>query len=267
MNHLRYSWKTLLSVGAVLGLACALAGHAQSLPEGPGSALVQRTCTSCHSIATVTSQRLSQSGWEATVENMISRGAQATPDEQTQIVDYLAKNFAPSTSTPTNNAAAGSGRASRRPVHTQPAVAPLDASQVAQAKGLIQSNGCLSCHRIGGEGSFAGPYLGDAGASQSIEQIRTALVSPSKELAPQNRSVRLVTKDGKTVEGKLLNQDAFSVQIIEASGQLESFEKANLQNFTIVTENSMPSYASKISDQDITLLSHYLATQTGTSQQ
>ena len=252
-----------MSVGAVLGLTCALAGHAQSLPDGPGRALVQRTCTACHSVDTVTSQRLSQSGWQATVENMITRGAQATPDEQTQIVDYLAKNYGPSTSTP----APGSGRASRRPVHTQPPVAPLDASQVAQAKGLIQSNNCLSCHRVGDQGSFAGPYLGDVGANQSIEQIRTALVSPNKELAPQNRSVRLVTQDGKTVDGRLLNQDAFSVQIIEASGQLKSFEKASLRNFTIVTENSMPSYESKMSTQDIDLLSHYLATQTGTSQQ
>lgn len=265
MNHLRYSWKTFVSVGAVIGLTCALAGHAQSLPEGPGSSLVQRTCSVCHSISTVTAVHLNQAGWQATVDNMVSRGAQASPDEQSQMVDYLAKNFGPATSAPANNAAPGSRRS--RQVQRPPAAPALPAPQVAQAKQLIQSNGCLSCHRMDGEGSFAGPYLGDVGENLSTDQIRAALVSPSKELAPQNRSVRLVTQDGKTVDGKLLNQDGFSVQIIDASGQLKSFEKANLQSFTIVTENSMPSYAGKMSPDDITLLSQYLATQTGTSQQ
>ena len=254
-----------MNAGAIFGLTCALAGHAQSLPEGPGSSLVQRTCTVCHSISTVTSVHLNQAGWQATVENMVSRGAQATPDEQSQIVDYLAKNFGPTTSAPANNAGQGSRRS--RPVHTEPAAPALPAAQVAQAKQLIQSNNCLSCHRMGGEGSFAGPYLGNVGSSLSTDQIRAALVSPSKELAPQNRSVRLVTQDGKTIDAKLLNQDGFSVQVIDASGQLQSFEKANLQNFTIVTDNTMPSYSSKISPDDLNLLVQYLATQRETSQQ
>jgi len=255
----------LVNAGAIFGLTCAFAGHAQSLPEGPGSSLVQRTCTVCHSISTVTSVHLNQAGWQATVENMVSRGAQATPDEQTQIVDYLTKNFGPATSAPAKNAAPTPRRS--RPVHVEPAAPSLPAAQVAQAKQLIQSNGCLSCHRMGGEGSFAGPYLGDIGANLSTDQIRAALVSPNKDLAPQNRTVRLVTQDGKTVEGKLLNQDGFSVQIIDASGQLESYEKANLQNFTIVTENTMPSYANKISPDDLNLLVQYLATQRDTGQQ
>jgi putative heme-binding domain-containing protein len=210
----------------------------------------------------VTSRRLGNAGWENVVDNMVSRGAQATPDELQQIVRYLTANFGVDSAAPEN---AARGEASV-PAPTQ--LAPvLDASQIARAKELIKTNGCLSCHRMDGKGSYAGPYLGDVGANHTAEQIRASLVSPSKELAPQNRSVRLVTQGGTTVVGKLLNQDGFSVQLIDASGHLLSFNKADLRDYTIVTANLMPSYADKVAPQNLSLLTKYLETQTDSAQQ
>jgi len=261
MNHPRCSWRTFLSGGGILGLSFALAGQAQSLPAGPGSATVQRVCSKCHNITIVTGHRLSEAGWENVVQNMISRGAAATPDEQEEIVSYLAANFGPNAPAPQN---AASGKVSVAVQAPPPPV--LDNAQVARAKELIQSNGCLSCHQMNGEGSFAGPYLGDAGANLSPEQISAALVSPGKELAPRNRMVSLVTRDGKKVDGKLLNQDGFSVQLIDASGHLLTFERAGLRDFTIVTANPMPSYANRMAPQDVSLLVKYLETQTGRNQ-
>jgi hypothetical protein len=67
-----------------------------------------------------------------------------------------------------------------------------------------------------------------------------------------------VTLDGKTLTGRLLNHDSYSVQFIESSGQLESVKKARLREFTIVTTNPMPSYADKMSADDLNTLVHYL---------
>ena len=268
MQHRRFSWKTLLRIGLIFGLTFALAGHAQSLPEGAGEAALQSACSTCHSISVVTAQRLSHAGWENVVDNMVSRGAQATPEEQEQIVRYLTANFGVDAPAP-KNPASGEGSVPTQPqapAQTQPAPV-LDNSQIVHVNDLINSSGCLSCHRMDGKGSFAGPYLGDVGANHTAEQIRASLVSPSKELAPQNRSVRLVTHDGKTVVGKLLNQDGFSVQLIDASGHLLSFEKANLREFTIITTNSMPPYANTIAPQNLSLLIKYLETLKGTNQQ
>ena len=262
MKRLRHRWKAFVNTGSILGLTFALVSHAQSMPEAPGRAEFQRTCTTCHSATVATSKRLTESGWENVVENMVSRGAQATPDELQQIVKYLTANFGAGAAAPEG---APSGKASVPPA--QPAAPALDASQVARAQQLIQSNGCLSCHRLNGEGSYAGPYLGDVGTTRSAEQIRSSLVSPNKELAPQNRSVRLITQDGKTVTGKLLNQDGFSVQLIDAAGHLLSFERANLRDFTIITANPMPAYANKMAPDDLALLIKYLRTQTDKSQQ
>jgi hypothetical protein len=69
------------------------------------------------------------------------------------------------------------------------------------------------------------------------------------------------------VAGKLLNQDGFSVQLIDASGHLLSFDRANLRGFTIITENSMPSYTNRIAPQDLSLIINYLTTLTGPTQQ
>ena len=259
MNHLRY--RSFAKAAPILGLALALASHAQSLPDGPGKAELQRTCAGCHAITVATSQHLNQAGWQNTVDNMVSRGAQATPDDVQQIVRYLTANF--------GDSSAPADAAPRRrsvPVQTQPAPV-LDPSEIARAKQIIETNGCVACHRVDGNGSYAGPYLGDIGANRSAEQIRASLVSPKKELTPQNRSVHLVTQDGTTVVGSLINQDGFSVQLIDASGHLLSFQKANLRDFAIITANSMPSYADKISSDDLSLLIKYLQTQTGTTQQ
>ncbi len=262
MNHLRCSWKTFLSAGAILGCIFVLAGHAQSSAETPAQATFQRTCSGCHSITVVTSRRLSHAGWENVVDTMVSRGAQATPDEIQQIVSYLTANLGVDSPAAKN---AGSGEASV-PAPRQSAPV-LDNSQITRAKKLIQTSGCLSCHRVDGEGSYVGPYLGDIGANDTAEQIRASMVSPSKELTPQNRSVQLITQDGTTVVGKLLNQDGFSVQLIDASGNLLSFEKANLRDFTIITANPMPSYADTMAPEDLSLIIKYLGGLTGTTQQ
>ena len=66
-----------------------------TLPAGGAKALVERACGSgCHSLEVVTSQRMSGKEWNAVVESMVARGAQASPQEVKAIVDYLAKTLA-----------------------------------------------------------------------------------------------------------------------------------------------------------------------------
>ncbi len=66
------------------------------LPAGGAKTLVQKTCgTGCHSVEVVTSQRMSAKEWNAIVQNMVARGAQASDAEMKAIVDYLAKTFGP----------------------------------------------------------------------------------------------------------------------------------------------------------------------------
>jgi quinoprotein glucose dehydrogenase len=63
------------------------------LPEGPGKAAVVKMCTVCHGTFAFTSLRMSKEGWQDVVDEMISRGAKATPSEARTVVDYLSKHY------------------------------------------------------------------------------------------------------------------------------------------------------------------------------
>ena len=64
------------------------------LPPGGEKALVEKTCgTGCHSVEVVTSQRMSEKDWNAIVQSMVARGAQASDAQVKAIVDYLAKTL------------------------------------------------------------------------------------------------------------------------------------------------------------------------------
>ncbi len=253
----KYRSNSNRAVWLIACLAGALSGHAQNLPDGKGKAEFQRVCSSCHSVSIATAQQMDQAQWTGVVNDMVSRGAQGTQQDFDNIIAYLTANYGP------GKPAAVAPTPAPAPQTRTPAMAPLSEPEIAKATGLIKANGCLSCHRVGGMGSYVGPDLSDIGESRSAEDIQAALVSPSKDVRPENRSVRLVTKDGKTVTGRILNQDGFSVQIIDSESQLRSFQKAGLREFTIVTANSMPSYANKMSAQDISSVVHYLSSLRG----
>jgi glucose dehydrogenase len=64
------------------------------LPPGGAKALVDKTCgTGCHAVEVVTSQRLDAAGWSAVVQNMVSRGAQASEGDVKAIVEYLSRTL------------------------------------------------------------------------------------------------------------------------------------------------------------------------------
>src|ERR1017187_4887672 len=65
-----------------------------ALPAGGAQALVEKAWgTGCHSIDVVTSQRMSGTEWNAVVETMVARGAQASDAEVKLVVEYLAKTL------------------------------------------------------------------------------------------------------------------------------------------------------------------------------
>ena len=65
------------------------------LPEGKGKDLVQQRCVMCHAANMWMSQHHTRDQWGSVVEDMLSKGLQASDDEQDTIVGYLAQNFGP----------------------------------------------------------------------------------------------------------------------------------------------------------------------------
>jgi putative heme-binding domain-containing protein len=134
----------------------------------------------------------------------------------------------------------------------------------ASGKSVFEGKGqCNTCHRIAGSGSRTGPELTDIGSLRKPEQLEQSILDPDAEIAPQNRTYRVVTRAGETVAGRLLNLDAFSVQLLDSKEKLRSFTKASLKEWAFVEKSPMPSYKGKLSLQELADLVSYLASLKG----
>jgi len=140
-------------------------------------------------------------------------------------------------------------------------VKPGDAGRgraVAEGKGE-----CLTCHRIDGKGSRKAPDLSDIGATRSAGYLERAVVDPSGQMWPINRPVRIVTADGRTINGRRLNEDTYTVQIADDDGQLVSLTKQGLREYKISTESPMPSYKTVLTQEELSDLVAYLLSRKG----
>ena len=138
------------------------------------------------------------------------------------------------------------------------------AGDAARGKALVESSGCFDCHRIGDRGSRLGPNLSAIGSRRTAARLREALVDPDAEVIADNRFARIVTKDGASVSGKLLNQDAISVQVMNPKEELKTYLRANLREFTILDKGLMPSAQGKLTDQQVADIVSYLSSLRGT---
>lgn len=134
----------------------------------------------------------------------------------------------------------------------------------ARGQALFDGAGrCSSCHRVNGKGSRIGPDLSEIGLSRSAGMVQQSLLDPSSTMMPINRPIRAVTRDGRTINGRRLNEDTFTVQIIDDQERLASLEKAQLREYTVLTTSAMPSYRDKLGRNELADLVAYLVSLKG----
>ena len=148
---------------------------------------------------------------------------------------------------------------------TAAAAAALPSGDATRGKTIFEGKGaCRTCHRVGDQGSRAGPDLSQIGSQRRVVELHRSILDPDAEIVPANRFVRVVTKDGSTLTGKLLNQDSFTVQILDIKDEkLKSFSKSSLREYTFVNNSPMPSYKDKLSTQELSDLISYLGSLKG----
>jgi len=84
---------------------------------------------------------------------------------------------------------------------------------------------CLNCHRVRDKGSRVGPNLTEIGRFGEQFDLQRSLLGPDAEVLPSNRFVRIVTQTESRLSGGFLNQDTFTVQLIDAKERLQSFRE------------------------------------------
>ncbi len=90
---------TIAAIG-VFVLATGVAAAQPPSPEAEQSAdaaaeTMVRVCSSCHAPDVVVGLQYDRAGWEAVVRSMRDRGAVASEEEVTRIIDFLTQNFGP----------------------------------------------------------------------------------------------------------------------------------------------------------------------------
>jgi putative heme-binding domain-containing protein len=122
---------------------------------------------------------------------------------------------------------------------------------------------CDSCHRIRGQGPRAAPDLSNIGAIRTAAQLERTLLGTEGGLIPINRPVRLVMPDGSVVNGRRLNEDRYTVQIVDERERLLSIDKAGLREYTVLTASEMPAYGELFSEDELADVMAYLLTLKG----
>lgn len=122
---------------------------------------------------------------------------------------------------------------------------------------------CLRCHRLQSRGLRTGPDLTRIGALRPLSALRRSLLDPTGTMRPIDRPVELVTADGTRVSGRRLNEDTYTVQILDDDARLRSFDKADLREFRVVTESPMPTYGDRLGPAELADLLAYLVSLKG----
>jgi cytochrome c oxidase cbb3-type subunit 3 len=129
---------------------------------------------------------------------------------------------------------------------------------------------CSSCHMVEGQGGRLGPDLTAVGTARTVESLVESVRSPSKrlawgltestkEFAEEYQTVTVVTSDGREIKGVTLNEDQFSLQMMDKTEQIHLLEKDKLRSIQKSRTSLMPTYdQSTLSDQDLNDILGYL---------
>lgn len=95
---------------------------------------------------------------------------------------------------------------------------------------------CSSCHMVDGKGGRLGPDLSSVAIARTvdslIESVRRpsrrlawGLTEPTKEFAQEYETATVVTSNGQQITGVTLNEDQFSIQIMDMTEHLTHLRK------------------------------------------
>lgn len=99
---------------------------------------------------------------------------------------------------------------------------------------------CTNCHMVNGDGGRVGPDLSTIGSSLDPDQLRIALTDPNENVAPRWWTMRITRADGSILEGLRMNEDTFSIRVMDTEENLWHFLKSEIRSSERIKTSTMP---------------------------
>lgn len=256
MIHLRrLAWSILL-------LGCSGLLQAQEHSYAPsdienGRGLYQANCLGCHG----------DNGSAVEGANLASgRFRRASSDED--LIALIRAGIPNTLMIPRPQLAYGELRALvafLRSMQTGGAVREEDTREVAigdAARGeqlFFGSAMCATCHGVNGGGSPLYQDLAGIGAQRSPASLEQSILDPMAEVREGQRFFQVTALDGQVTQGRLMNQDRHTVQLLTMDAQLKSFRSDELGDKGFIP-SPMPANLDVLSAAQVADLVAYLLT-------
>ncbi len=147
----------------------------------------------------------------------------------------------------------GPGRAIFKPMKTVVNVdAPMDERRKALNE-LVNAGGgdatrgqgvfvrvCAACHKVGDVGKEFGPKLTDIAARMSRHDIVESIVWPNEKISKGYETVMVLTDDGRTINGFVLEENDGTISLGVSNGKVEVIEKDTIELRQEKKASSMP---------------------------
>jgi cytochrome c oxidase cbb3-type subunit 3 len=122
---------------------------------------------------------------------------------------------------------------------------------------------CSGCHMIRGQGGLLGPDLSNVGGDRTLAEIKRSILSPGLSEGAKYKAITVVTLKGEKIAGTLRNRDNFSLQMMDAQGNLHFFLSAELREVVLQEKSVMPeNYGKLLSEAELQNLLAFLSRQT-----
>ena len=251
-------------------LATATPVLAQPQAVSQGKALYDQHCTACHGANAGAGERA-----PAIVSTATSMRGQRSDAQLMAIVkNGIAGTAMPAWGNRLSDGDIGALGAYFRALRGSALDNPLP-GDVAQGEAVFWGKGgCGSCHAIAGRGSAVGPDLGNIAAERKSTAISDALTKTEHRVygdggvhlpSPppmEYEHVTVVTRAGKTIEGVMRNQDAWSVQFTGLDGKFYSLDRSTLRSIAIKPGGLMPAdYDKRLTVEEFQNLMAFLTRQ------
>ena len=120
---------------------------------------------------------------------------------------------------------------------------------------------CASCHMVSGRGEPIGPDLSNLGHSMTVNQIRSALLQPDRNITPGYEQATVQLRDGKSVRGFVRSRSNFDIRLQDFQGKFHLLQEGQIA--AIQDEKGSPMPPVKASAEELQNLIAYLSRLTG----